>query len=48
MDKKFIAAVIVCVVALTAVAAGTYYIGQKGQENVVNLKEADNNTATTA
>ena len=45
MDKKFIAAVIVCVVALTAVATGTYFIGQKG--NDVNLKEAQN-TATTA
>ena len=47
MDKKFIAAVIVCVVALTAVATGTYFIGQKGNENVVNLKEAEN-TVTTA
>lgn len=45
MDKKFIAAVIVCVVALTAVATGTYLIGQKG--NDVNLKEAEN-TVTTA
>lgn len=45
MDKKFIAAVIVCVVALTAVATGTYFIGQKG--NDVNLREAQN-TATTA
>ena len=36
MDKKFITAVIVCVVALTAVASGTYFIGQKGRDNVVN------------
>ena len=47
MDKKFITAVIVCVVALTAVASGTYFIGQKGRDNVVNLREA-NNDATTA
>jgi murein DD-endopeptidase MepM/ murein hydrolase activator NlpD len=47
MDKKFIAAVIVCVIALTAIATGTYYIGQKGNENVVNLKEADNSATTT-
>lgn len=47
MDKKFIAAVVVCVIALTAVATGTYFIGQKGNGNVVNLKEA-NNAATTA
>lgn len=45
MDKKFIAAVIVCVIALTAVATGTYFIGQKG--NDVNLREAEN-TVTTA
>lgn len=47
MDKKFIAAVIVCVIALTAVATGTYFIGQKADKNVVNLKEAKN-TVTTA
>lgn len=47
MDKKFIAAVIVCFVALTAVATGTYFLGQKSDENIVNLKEADN-TVTTA
>ena len=47
MDKKFIAAVIVCFVALTAVATGTYFLGQKSDENIVNLKEA-NNTVTTA
>ena len=47
MNKKFITAVIVCVVALTAVASGTYFIGQKGRDNVVNLREA-NNDATTA
>ena len=47
MDKKFIAAVIVCFIALTAVATGTYFIGQQGENNVVNLKEA-NNTETTA
>lgn len=47
MDKKFIAAVIVCFVALTAVATGTYFLGQKSDENIVNLKEA-NSTATTA
>lgn len=47
MDKKFIAAVIVCFVALTAVATGTYFLGQKSNENIVNLKEADN-TVTTA
>ena len=45
MDKKFIAAVIVCVIALTAVATGTYFIGQRG--NNVNLREAEN-TVTTA
>ena len=33
--------------ALTVVAAGTYFIGQKGQRNVVNLKKAEN-VATTA
>lgn len=47
MDKKFIAAVIVCVFALTAIATGTYFLGEKSDENIVNLKEA-NNTATTA
>ncbi len=47
MDKKFISAVIVCVFALTAIATGTYYLGQKSDENIVNLKEAGN-TATTA
>ncbi|MFQ9514610.1 MAG: peptidoglycan DD-metalloendopeptidase family protein [Eubacterium sp.] len=47
MDKKFIAAVIVCFVALTAVATGTYFLGQKSDENIVNLKEA-NNAVTTA
>lgn len=47
MDKKFIAAVIVCFVALTAVATGTYFLGQKSDENIVNLKEAEN-TVTTA
>lgn len=47
MDKKFIAAVIVCFVALTAIATGTYFLGQKSDENIVNLKEA-NNTATSA
>ena len=47
MDKKFIAAIVVCVMALTVVATGTYFIGQKGEENVINLKEAENN-ATTA
>ncbi len=46
MDKKFIAAVVVCFVALTAVAAGTYFLGQKSDENIVNLREA-NSTATT-
>ncbi|MCR5703364.1 MAG: M23 family metallopeptidase [Eubacterium sp.] len=30
MDKKFLAAVAVCIVSLTAVAAGTIYLGQKG------------------
>lgn len=40
MDKKFIAAIVVCVMALTVVATGTYFIGQKGQRNVVNLKKA--------
>ena len=35
MDKKFIAAIVVCVMALTVVATGTYFIGQKGQRNVV-------------
>lgn len=44
MDKKFIAAVIVCVVALTAIATGTYFIGQKG--NDVNLKNAENIVTT--
>ena len=29
MDKKFIAAVAVCVVALVAVATGTIFLGQK-------------------
>lgn len=47
MDKKFIAAVVVCFVALTGVATGTYFLGQKTDENIVNLKEA-NSTATTA
>lgn len=47
MDKKFIAAIVVCVMALTVVATGTYFIGQKGQRNVVNLKKAEN-VATTA
>lgn len=42
MDKKFIAAVLVCFAALTAMATGTYWIGQKSQDNVINLKEADN------
>lgn len=44
MDKKFIAAVTVCVIALIAVATGTYFIGQKG--NDVNLNKAQS-TATT-
>lgn len=47
MDKKFIAAIVVCVMALTVVATGTYFIGQKGQENVINLKEAENIATTT-
>ena len=47
MDKKFIAAIVVCVMALTAVATGTYFIGQKGRENVINLKEAENVATTT-
>ena len=47
MDKKFIAAVVVCFFALTAIATGTYFLGQKSDENVVDLKEADN-TVTTA
>lgn len=47
MDKKFIAAVVVCFVALTAVATGTYFLGQKSDENIVNLKEAEN-TVTSA
>ena len=42
MDKKFIAAIIVCFVALTAVATGTYFLGQKSDENIVNLKNANN------
>lgn len=42
MDKKFIAAVIVCFVALTAVATGTYFLGQKSDENIVNLEQANN------
>lgn len=47
MDKKFIAAVVVCFVALTAVATGTYFLGQKSDENIVNLKEATNTATTT-
>lgn len=47
MDKKFIAAVVVCFFALTAIATGTYFLGQKSDENIVNLKEA-NNAVTTA
>ena len=47
MDKKFIAAVVVCVVALTAVATGTYFLGEKSDENIVKLKNAKN-IATTA
>lgn len=47
MDKKFIAAVVVCFVALTAVATGTYFLGQKSDENIVNLREANNIATTT-
>ena len=46
MDKKFMAAVVVCFVALTAVATGTYYLGQKSDENIVNLREAENTVTT--
>lgn len=44
MDKKFIASVIVCVMALTMVATGTYYIGQKNEENVISFKKAEEAT----
>lgn len=47
MDKKFIAAVVVCFVALTAVATGTYFLGQKSDENIVNLRESNNTVTTT-
>lgn len=47
MDKKFIAAVLVCFIALTAVATGTYFLGQKSDENIVNLKEANSSATTT-
>lgn len=47
MDKKFIAAVAVCFVALVGVATGTYFLGQKSDENIVKLGKA-NITETTA
>ena len=46
MDKKFIAAVAVCFVALVGVATGTYFLGQKSDENIVKLGKA-NITETT-
>lgn len=39
MDKKFMASLVVCFVALTMVAAGTYYIGQKKDEKTINVKK---------
>lgn len=47
MDKKFISAVVVCFVALVGVATGTYFLGQKGDENIVNLGKADIAETTT-
>lgn len=47
MDKKFISAVIVCFVALVGVATGTYFLGQKGDENIVNLGKANIAETTT-
>lgn len=34
MDKKFIAAVAVCFVALVGVATGTYFLGQKATKTL--------------
>ena len=39
MDKKFMTSLVVCFVALTMVAAGTYYIGQKKDEKTINVKK---------
>lgn len=39
MDKKFMASLVVCFVALTMVAAGTYYIGQKKDRKTINVKK---------
>ncbi len=47
MDKKFIAAVVVCFVALVGVATGTYFLGQKGNENIVNLGKTNIAETTT-
>lgn len=33
------ASLVVCFVALTMVAAGTYYIGQKKDEKTINVKK---------
>ena len=41
MDKKFIAAVAVCFVALVGVATGTYFLGQKSDETIVKLGKAN-------
>lgn len=40
MDKKFMASLVVCFIALTMVATGTYYIGQKKDKNTITLKQA--------
>lgn len=46
MDKKFIAAVIICVVALLSVSGGSIYLGQKATEKS-NSKESSNKTEET-
>lgn len=45
MDKKFIAAVIICVVALVSVSGGSIYLGQKATEKNSNSKESNNKIA---
>lgn len=39
MDKKFITAVVVCFVALTAIATGTFFIGKQADRNNIKLQK---------